>query len=75
MYIATLITNPVEPVLSVANVLPYHDQLGGGEFRWLLDGVACEFPIRERPEKEKKIWQNLQDRGVGVLGAGLGCFF
>ncbi len=67
MYVATLLTNPAEPVLTVGNVLTYHDQLRGGEFRWLQDGVACEFPIPERPENERQIWQSLQDRGVDLV--------
>ena len=67
MYVATLMTNPAEPVLTVGNVLTYHDQLRGGEFRWLQDGVACEFPIPERPANERQIWQSLQDRGVDLV--------
>ncbi len=67
MYVATLLTNPAEPVLSLGNVLPYHDALKGGEFRWLQDGVACEFPIPERPADELRIWQSLQDRGVDLV--------
>lgn len=67
MFIATLLTNPSEPVLSVGNVLPYHDQLGGGEFRWLQEGVACEFPLPSRPKDERRIWQSLQDRGVDLV--------
>ncbi len=67
MFVATLLTNPNEPVLNVGNVLAYHDQLRGGEFRWLQDGVACEFPIPERPSEEHRIWQSLQDRGVDLV--------
>jgi phosphoserine phosphatase len=67
MYVATLLTSPKEPVLSVGNVLPYHKELRGGEFRWLEEGVACEFPIPERPEDERRIWQRLQDRGVDLV--------
>ncbi|MDQ7080970.1 MAG: phosphoserine phosphatase SerB [Paracoccaceae bacterium] len=67
MFIATLLTNPAEPVLTVGNVLTYHDQLRGGEFRWLQDGVACEFSIPERPANERQIWQSLQDRGVDLV--------
>jgi phosphoserine phosphatase len=66
-FIATLMTNPREPVLTVSNVLSYHKELGGGEFRWLQDGVACEFPIETRPIDFKRIWQKLQDRGVDLV--------
>jgi len=66
-YIATLMTNPREAVLTVNNVLPYHKELGGGEFRWLQDGVACEFPIAARPADLRRIWQRLQDRGVDLV--------
>ena len=67
MFVATLLTNPSEPVLNVGNVLAYHDQLAGGEFRWLQDGVACEFPIPKRPDDLPRIWQSLQDRGVDLI--------
>lgn len=67
MFVATLLTNPKEPVLSVNNVLPFHKELNGGEFRWLQDGVACEFPVAEKPWNFKKIWQRLQDRGVDLI--------
>jgi phosphoserine phosphatase len=66
-YVATLMTNPREAVLSVNNVLPYHKELAGGEFRWLQDGVACEFPMETRPTDFKRIWQKLQDRGVDLV--------
>lgn len=67
MYVATLLSSPREPVLTVGNVLPYHRDLGGGEFRWLMDGVACEFPLVERPVGWRKIWQSLQDRGIDLV--------
>ncbi|MBZ0128761.1 MAG: phosphoserine phosphatase SerB [Rhodobacteraceae bacterium] len=67
MFVATLITNPTEPVLTTANVLPYHKELDGGEFRWLQEGVACEFPIAARPFREGKLWQQLQDRGIDLV--------
>lgn len=67
LFIATLICDPTEPVLTVGNVLPYHKHLRGGEFRWLADSVACEFPIPERPKDERRIWQSLQDRGVDLV--------
>lgn len=67
MHVATLLTNPREPVLTVHNVLPYHKALQGGEFRWLQDGVACEFPVPVPPKDMKSIWQSLQDRGVDLV--------
>jgi phosphoserine phosphatase len=67
MYVATLISNPAEPVLTISNVLPFHKDLDGGEFRWLQEGVACEFPIPERPAGERAIWQRLQDRGIDLV--------
>jgi phosphoserine phosphatase len=67
MYVATILSSPAEPVLTVGNILPYHKELGGGEFRWLMDGVACEFPIEARPVLENRIWQSLQDRGVDLV--------
>lgn len=67
MFVATFLCNPAEPVLTVNRVLPYHKELGGGEFRWLLEGVACEFHIPARPFREAKLWQQLQDRGVDLV--------
>lgn len=67
MYVATLIASPREPVLTVSNVLPYHRDLNGGEFRWLMEGVACEFPVPDRPVGWRQVWQKLQDRGVDLV--------
>ncbi len=67
MYVATLLSSPKEPVLTVGNVLPYHRDLGGREFRWLMEGVACEFPLEARPGGWRKTWQSLQDRGVDLV--------
>ncbi len=67
MYVATLLSAQKEPVLTVGNVLPYHRALNGGEFRWLQEGVACEFPLEDRPADWRKTWQSLQDRGVDLV--------
>jgi phosphoserine phosphatase len=67
MYVATLLSNPTEPVLGIENVLPYHRQLKGGEFRWLKDRVACEFPIPAIEPGHRKIWNSLQDRGIDLV--------
>jgi len=67
MFIATLLSAPSEPVLTTGNVLPYHKQLNGGEFRWLQENVACEFSVPEVPHNILKIWQSLQDRGVDLV--------
>ncbi len=67
MYVATLLSVQADPVLTLSNVLPFHKELDGGEFRWLQEGVACEFPIESRPVFENKIWQRLQDRGVDLV--------
>lgn len=67
MYMATFIANPEEPVLSVANMLPFHRRMGGGDFHWLRDGVAAEFEIAEIPADRRAIWQELQDRGVDMV--------
>lgn len=67
MYVATLMCDPAEPVMTVANVLPYHRELGGGEFRWLMDGAACEFPLPAIPGNRRQIWQKLQDRGIDLV--------
>jgi len=67
MFVATLLSSQKEPVLTVGNVLTYHRDLKGGEFRWLQDGVACEFPLEERPVDLRRIWQSLQDRGVDLV--------
>jgi len=67
MYVATLLSPPKEPVLTVGNVLAYHRALKGGEFRWLQDGVACEFPMETKPADWRKSWQSLQDRGIDLV--------
>jgi len=67
MFVASFLTSPKEPVLSVSNMLPYHKQLNGGEFRWLQQGVACEFPVADIPHDIHNIWQSLQDRGVDLV--------
>ncbi len=67
MFIATIFCSPAEPVLTVGNVLPYHKELAGGEFRWLQECVACEFTVPDRPAAARRAWQSLQDRGVDLV--------
>lgn len=60
MFIASLLTNPANPVLDRATVEALRNAWGGGDALWLDPGVAAEFPLDRMPENIWHVWEGLQ---------------
>ena len=46
MFVATLIANPANPVLTPELAHSAMRALGATELYWLADGVACDIPLK-----------------------------
>lgn len=66
MYVATLLTNPANPLLDATTVESLRNAWGGGVAEWLNPGVAAEFPLDTRPENQWQVWQDLQTQGIDL---------
>ena len=60
MFVATLIANPENPVLTPALAHSAMRALGATELYWLADGIACDIPLKSA--------ENAQAALVAVLG-------
>ncbi len=67
MYIATLLTNPLRPVLDRVVVESLRNAWGGGDAVWLDPAVAAEFPLEAMPENRWDVWQGMQGMGVDLV--------
>ncbi|PIE14357.1 MAG: phosphoserine phosphatase SerB [Rhodobacterales bacterium] len=67
MPVVTMLCNPAKPILEAATVAVVQRAWGGGEIRWLSEGVAAEFGISQMPENRWGIWQQMQDIGVDLI--------
>ena len=67
MYIATLLTNPLRPVLDRVVVESLRNAWGGGDAVWLDPAVAGEFPLEAMPENRWDVWQGMQGMGVDLV--------
>jgi len=67
MHVATLLTNPARPSLSLVTVEAVRNAWGGGALRWLCPGEAAEFPLPEVPDNRWEVWQGLQQLGVDLV--------
>ena len=66
MHVATLVTNPAQPVLDAPTADGLRDRWSGGPVRWLADGVAAEIPLPARPADLHEVWAVLQARGIDL---------
>jgi phosphoserine phosphatase len=66
MFIATLLTNPANPILDRATVEALRNAWGGGAARWLDMGIAAEFALTEKPANLWEVWSELQVRGIDL---------
>ncbi|WP_193140210.1 phosphoserine phosphatase SerB [Meridianimarinicoccus sp. MJW13] len=71
MQVVTLLTSPAAPALDRATVEALRDAWGGGEARWLAEGEAAEFTVSVLPENFWQVWEDLQTRGIDMLGQPL----
>jgi phosphoserine phosphatase len=66
MFIATLLTNPATPILDRAIVEALRNAWGGGDARWLDQGIAAEFPVARKPDNLWEIWAELQAHKIDL---------
>lgn len=66
MHVAVLLTSPDKPGLERAAVESLRNAWGGGDARWLMPGVAAEFPLAAAPENLWRVWADLQGMGVDI---------
>jgi phosphoserine phosphatase len=66
MPVAVLLTSPDTPRLDRATVEALRDAWAGGDARWLMPGVAAEFPLPAAPDNHRQVWQDLQGMGVDL---------
>jgi phosphoserine phosphatase len=66
MPVAVLITAPDTPHLDRATVEALRNAWGGGDARWLMPGVAAEFPLAEIPENRWQVWDDMQAMGIDL---------
>lgn len=66
MFIATLLTNPKNPVLDRASVEALRNAWGGGDARWLDVNIAAEFPLEACPDNLWDVWADFQPRGIDL---------
>lgn len=67
MFIASLLTSPIRPVLERVTVESLRNAWGGGDAIWLDPGVAAEFPISDIPANLWEVWQGMQGLGVDLV--------
>ncbi|WP_264211940.1 phosphoserine phosphatase SerB [Leisingera thetidis] len=67
MFVATLLCNPVSPVLEPALPESLRNAWGGGDAVWLAPGIAAEFPLEQRPDNQWEVWADLQQTGVDLV--------
>ena len=67
MFIATLLTNPKNPVLEPATVDALRNAWGGGDAQWLSPDVAAEFAIATVPGNRWDVWGEMQKLGIDLV--------
>ncbi|MEX0306098.1 MAG: phosphoserine phosphatase SerB [Ruegeria sp.] len=67
MYVATLLTDPVNPSLEVPLIDSLRNAWGGGEGVWLSPDEAAEFSLPEMPGNRWDVWADLQQMGVDLV--------
>ncbi|NVO25906.1 phosphoserine phosphatase SerB [Donghicola sp. C2-DW-16] len=67
MYVATLLTNPANPVLETVLVDSLRNAWGGGDIQWLCPDVAAEFSLDVIPDNRWDVWEDLQKQGVDLV--------
>ena len=67
MFVATVLTDPLQAALEPALVESLRNAWGGREAIWLSPDEAAEFPLPLRPDNQWEVWGSLQDRGVDLI--------
>jgi phosphoserine phosphatase len=63
---ATLLSNPMNPVLTRDLVETLRNAWGGGDARWLDPGIAAEFDLPQLPDNRWTVWADLQGLGIDL---------
>ncbi len=66
MFVATLLSNPLDPALTPARAEALRAAWNGGPLRWLAEGEAAEFPMAAEPEDLWAVWAALQAEGIDL---------
>lgn len=67
MFATTLLVNPASKGLEASLVESLRNAWGGGEIRWLAEGIAAEFQHESMPENRWDVWGDLQGMGVDLV--------
>lgn len=67
MFVATLLTNPVQPHLDPALVESLRNAWGGGDAQWLSPDEAAEFMLPTLPDNQWDVWADLQETGIDLV--------
>ncbi|WP_102225498.1 phosphoserine phosphatase SerB [Acidimangrovimonas sediminis] len=66
MQIVTLLAHPDRADLTAAVADPIRARWGGGDLRWLDEGLAAEFGVETVPGDFWRVWQALQTQGFDI---------
>ncbi len=67
MYVATLLCNPTTPCVELSLAESLRNAWGGGDLRWLAEGIAVEFDLPQQPDNQWDIWADLQKLNVDLV--------
>lgn len=67
MFVATLLTSPVNPCLDAALVESLRNAWGGGDAQWLAVDEAAEFTLPTIPDNRWSVWKDLQAQNVDLV--------
>jgi phosphoserine phosphatase len=67
MFTATLLTDPISPVLDRSAIESLRNAWGGDDAHWLNPGIAAEFRLESMPENRWEAWEALQSLGIDLI--------
>lgn len=67
MFVATLLTSPLNLTLDAATVAALQGAWGGGDAVWLAQGEAAEFAVETVPDNRWQVWADMQALGVDLV--------
>ncbi|WP_126977701.1 phosphoserine phosphatase SerB [Frigidibacter oleivorans] len=67
MFTVTLLASPARADLQRTTVESLRDAWGGGDARWLAEGIAAEFAVPSIPANRWEVWEGLQGLGTDLV--------
>lgn len=67
MFTATLLTNPITPILDRTTVESLRNAWGGGDAHWLNPAIAAEFAVQAIPANLWDAWEGMQALGIDLI--------